>query len=91
MQGKFKEILNSSPNPVIICDENHVIDTVNLALCKEFGYQMNELIGEKIHQLIPVFEEGIENVEKNIKMYDGKFTAFKKNQDFLSILSLIHI
>lgn len=91
MQGKFKEILNSSPNPVIICDENHVIDTVNLALCKEFDYKIDELIGKKIHQLIPVFEEGIKNVEKAIEMYEGKFTAFKKNQDFLSIyLNVTH-
>lgn len=82
MQGKFKEILNSSPNPVIICDENHVIDTVNLALCKEFGYQMNELIGEKIHQLIPVFEEGIENVEKTLKCMMVNLLHLKKIKIF---------
>ena len=85
MKDKFKEILNASPNPVIICDKNHVIDTVNLAVCEEFGYSVEELIGQKVFQLIPVFQEGVDNVKKAIQAYEGKFTAFKKNQDFLSV------
>lgn len=85
VKDKFKEILNSSPNPVIICDENHIIDTVNSKVCEEFGYKPQELIGQKIFQLIPVFQEGVENVKQAIQDFEGKFTAFKKNQDFLSV------
>lgn len=49
----FKEILNATPDPLIVAKANGEISLVNRQFEKEFGYSREEIIGHKIEEIIP--------------------------------------
>jgi PAS domain S-box-containing protein len=52
-EEKFKALLDSAPDAMVIANENGVIEIVNQQTEKIFGYQRDELIGQLIELLIP--------------------------------------
>ena len=49
----FKELLNSTPEPLIVSNADGTIVLVNSQFETEFGYSRQEIIGHKIETLIP--------------------------------------
>ena len=49
----FKELLNATPDPLVVCNTDGTIVLVNSQFEKEFGYQREEIIGNKIEMLVP--------------------------------------
>ncbi len=49
----FKELLNATPEPLIVSNSDGTIVLVNSQFEKEFGYLRKEIIGHKIEKLIP--------------------------------------
>ncbi len=49
----FKELLNATPDPLIVSNSDGTIVLVNSQFEKVFGYQRKEIIGHKIEKLIP--------------------------------------
>lgn len=52
-QQKFKGLLESAPDAIIIVGENGIIQLVNNKCEHIFGYQKNELIGYNVELLLP--------------------------------------
>lgn len=49
----FKELLDSTPDPLVVANTDGTIILVNSQFEKEFGYQREEVIGDKVERLIP--------------------------------------
>lgn len=52
-ESLFKELLNSTPEPLIVSNDSGAIILVNSQFENEFGYSREEIIGNKIEKLIP--------------------------------------
>lgn len=52
-EKKYKELLQSAPDPTIIANGKGVIELVNLATEKVFGYSKEEIEGQRIEFLLP--------------------------------------
>jgi PAS domain S-box-containing protein len=50
---KFRGLLESAPDPMVIVDGDGVIRVVNARTEAVFGYSRNELIGQKVELIIP--------------------------------------
>ncbi|TNF91638.1 MAG: diguanylate cyclase [Gammaproteobacteria bacterium] len=50
---RFKYVLDSSPNGIVIINENGQIQYTNNSLLRLFGYKEKELVGEMIEILVP--------------------------------------
>ena len=51
---KFRSLLHSAPDAIVICDEAGVIHLVNEQTGKIFGYSQQELVGQPVEVLIPM-------------------------------------
>lgn len=49
----FKEILNATPDPLLVAKASGEISLVNRQFEKELGYSREEIIGQKIEDIIP--------------------------------------
>jgi len=58
-ENKFRGLLESAPDAMVIVDENDEIQLVNKEAERLFGYHMDELIGKKVEMLIPKRFEGM--------------------------------
>lgn len=59
LEKRFRDLLESAPDSMIIVDESATITLVNAQTEKLFGYGRDELIGKKIEVMIPYrFREG---------------------------------
>ena len=52
-ESLFKELLNATPEPLVVANSDGTIVLVNEQFKKEFGYSREEIIGHKIEKLIP--------------------------------------
>jgi PAS domain S-box-containing protein len=52
-ENKFRSLLQSAPDAIVITDENGIIDLVNDQTEKIFGYSRQELVGQPVELLIP--------------------------------------
>jgi PAS domain S-box-containing protein len=52
-ESKFKALLETAPDAMIIANEKGVIQLINLQTEKIFGYKRDELIGQPVEMLIP--------------------------------------
>src|SRR5262249_41022110 len=52
-EARFRDLLESAPDGVIILDKAGRIDLVNVQVERQFGYPRHELVGESIDKLIP--------------------------------------
>ncbi|EPR70726.1 diguanylate cyclase/phosphodiesterase (GGDEF & EAL domains) with PAS/PAC sensor(s) [Winogradskyella psychrotolerans RS-3] len=58
-ENKFRGLLESAPDAMVIVDENDEIQLINKEAEKLFGYHIDELIGKKVEMLIPKRFEGM--------------------------------
>lgn len=49
----FRDLVDAAPDGVIVCDQAGLIVLVNAETERMFGYQRNELIGQRIDVLVP--------------------------------------
>lgn len=52
-EERFRQVIESSPNGIVIVDKNGVINLVNEQIEKTFGYSRDELLGTSIDILVP--------------------------------------
>ena len=52
-EERFRSVVEATPNPLVVVNRNAVIQTVNAATEKLFGYEREELVGQTIEVLIP--------------------------------------
>ena len=50
---RFRSLMDSAPDGMIVSRSNGVVDEVNEQLCKIFGYKKDELIGRSVEFLMP--------------------------------------
>jgi len=53
MEARYRGLLEAAPDAIIIVDEAGKIVLLNLQAEKQFGYDRNELLGQKIKNIIP--------------------------------------
>jgi len=96
-----REMLNSMVNAVISINHRGTIISFNPAATKLFGYDSEEIIGQKFYQLMPVYEAN--KFKADLKSYLGTADApflrgsrelkglQKKNQEFPMRLSIAEL
>jgi len=52
-ENKYRELLDASPDAVVIVNQQRRIHIVNSQACISFGYREDEMVGELIEMLIP--------------------------------------
>lgn len=65
-EERYRSLFNASPVGIILEDENGIIIDANPAVCQQYGYSLNELVGQNIVILAP--EQDRELVKNNIKI-----------------------
>ncbi|WP_179377213.1 PAS domain S-box protein [Winogradskyella wichelsiae] len=88
-ENKFRGLLESAPDAMVIVDENDEIQLINKEAERLFGYQMDELIGKKIEMLIPKrFEEmhiehrtGFFNIHPDKKLSTARKELYGLNKE----------
>src|ERR1041385_637987 len=49
----FRDLVDAAPDGVIVCDQSGTIVLVNAEAERMFGYDRNELVGQRIETLVP--------------------------------------
>src|SRR6202167_6804261 len=53
MEGKYRGLLEAAPDAMVVVNENGEIVLLNVKAEKQFGYHRDELIGQKVTNIIP--------------------------------------
>jgi PAS domain S-box-containing protein len=53
MEGKYRGLLEAAPDPIVVVNQAGEIVLLNLQAEKQFGYRRNELLGQKVTNIIP--------------------------------------
>jgi PAS domain S-box-containing protein len=53
MEGKYRGLLEAAPDAMVVVNEAGEIVLLNLQAEKQFGYRRNELLGQKVTNIIP--------------------------------------
>ncbi len=72
-ENPFKSLLEAAPDGIIVCEKNGNILLANSQCQALFGYESNDLIGQKIELLIP---DGIQS--SHVHMREKYFTTPRK-------------
>ncbi len=68
VEERFLGVLESAPDAMVITDEDGIIQLINKQTEKLFGYEQEELLGEKVQKLMPQrFRTTHSNHQKNYK------------------------
>ncbi len=54
MEGRYRGLLEAAPDAMVVVDEEGEIVILNLQAEKQFGYRRDELLGQKVTNIIPV-------------------------------------
>jgi len=54
MQGKYRGLLEAAPDAMVVVSQGGDIVLLNLQAEKQFGYRRDELLGQKVTNIIPV-------------------------------------
>lgn len=65
-EERYRSLFNATPVGIILEDENGFIIDANPAVCQQYGYSLDELVGQNIVLLAP--EQDRELVENNIRI-----------------------
>jgi PAS domain S-box-containing protein len=52
--GKYREIIEAAPDAMVVVNTDGEIVLLNLQAEKQFGYRRDELLGQKVTDIIPV-------------------------------------
>ncbi len=53
MEGRYRGLLEAAPDAMVVVNQNGEIVLLNLQAEKQFGYRRNELLGQKVTNIIP--------------------------------------
>jgi len=53
MEGRYRGLLEAAPDPMVVVNQGGEIVLLNLQAEKQFGYRRNELLGQKVTNIIP--------------------------------------
>jgi PAS domain S-box-containing protein len=53
MEGRYRGLLEAAPDAMIVVNQSGEIVLLNLQAEKQFGYRRNELLGQKVKNIIP--------------------------------------
>lgn len=53
MEGRYRGLLEAAPDAMVVVDQAGEIVLLNLQAEKQFGYRRNELLGQKVTNIIP--------------------------------------
>ena len=53
MEGRYRGLLEAAPDAMVVVDQRGAIVLLNLQAEKQFGYKRDELIGQKVTNIIP--------------------------------------
>ena len=53
MEGRYRGLLEAAPDAMVVVNQEGAIVLLNLQAEKQFGYRRNELLGQKIKNIIP--------------------------------------
>jgi PAS domain S-box-containing protein len=53
MEGRYRGLLEAAPDPMVVVNQAGEIVLLNLQAEKQFGYRRNELLGQKVKNIIP--------------------------------------
>src|SRR4029077_1958132 len=53
MEGQYRGLLEAAPDAMVVVDQRGKIVLVNVQAEKQFGYRRDELIGQKVKNIIP--------------------------------------
>jgi PAS domain S-box-containing protein len=53
MEGKYRGLLEAAPDPMVVVNQAGEIVLLNLQAEKQFGYRRNELLGQKVTNIVP--------------------------------------
>ena len=54
MEGRYRGLLEAAPDAMVVVNEDGEIVILNLQAEKQFGYRRDELLGQKVTNIIPV-------------------------------------
>jgi PAS domain S-box-containing protein len=54
MEGRYRGLLEAAPDAMVVVNEGGEIVLLNLQAEKQFGYRRDELLGQKVKNIIPV-------------------------------------
>jgi PAS domain S-box-containing protein len=53
MEGRYRGLLEAAPDPMVVVNQGGEIVLLNLQAEKQFGYRRNELLGQRVTNIIP--------------------------------------
>src|SRR5450631_582392 len=53
MEGRYRGLLEAAPDAMVVVDQGGEIVLLNLQAENEFGYRRDELLGQKVKNIIP--------------------------------------
>ncbi|THU39393.1 PAS domain S-box protein [Niastella caeni] len=62
-EEKFRNLLESAPDSMVIVNEDGIIQLVNAQTVKMFGYTREEMIGEKVNRLMPLQYDDFKQIQ----------------------------
>ncbi len=60
-EAKLNSVFNAAVEGILTINESGIIESLNIAVSKIFGYQANELIGYNVNKLIPSPQKELQN------------------------------
>jgi PAS domain S-box-containing protein len=54
MEGRYRGLLEAAPDAMVVVDQGGEIVLLNVQAEKQFGYRRDELVGQKVKNIIPV-------------------------------------
>src|SRR5450432_1080124 len=53
MEGRYRGLLEAAPDPMVVVNQGGEVVLLNLQAEKQFGYRRNELLGQRVTNIIP--------------------------------------
>jgi PAS domain S-box-containing protein len=88
MEGRYRGLLEAAPDAMVVVDQAGEIVLLNVQAEKQFGYRRDELLGQKVKNLIPegfaerLLADGLRSVEDALAQQIGagiELTGRRKN------------
>jgi PAS domain S-box-containing protein len=77
MEGRYRSLLEAAPDAMVVVNESGEIVLLNVQAEKQFGYRRDELVGQKVKNIIPdgfaerILADGLRSVEEALAQRIG--------------------
>jgi PAS domain S-box-containing protein len=88
MEGRYRGLLEAAPDAMVVVNQSGEIVLVNLQTEKQFGYRRDELLGQKVNNIVPqgfaerLVADGLRSAEEALAQQIGtgiELTARRKD------------